>query len=264
MKTLRLAGALWVIGMLGLPVVGSAQLAAPRSNRAAEALPATIPIFPLEDVVLFPNSSVPLHIFEPRYREMIADALVGDGIIGMILLRPGYEADYYGRPPVYAVGCAGTIIEAEELSDGRYMILLGGLVRFRVTREDRSRAYRLADVEPLPEVLDDQRQEILKERREDRSRAYRLADVEPLPEVLDDQRQEILKERRRRLAGMRDAISGLSPLFNSLSDEEFVDRLSQVLTLSPAGRQSLLELDGLVERADALVEFLVLRTAVPL
>ncbi len=234
MKTLRLAGALWVIGMLGLPVVGSAQLAAPRSNRAAEALPATIPIFPLEDVVLFPNSSVPLHIFEPRYREMIADALVGDGIIGMILLRPGYEADYYGRPPVYAVGCAGTIIEAEELSDGRYMILLGGLVRFRVTREDRSRAYRLADVEPLPEVL-------------------------------DDQRQEILKERRRRLAGMLDAISsGLSPLFNSLSDEEFVDRLSQVLTLSPAGRQSLLELDGLVERADALVEFLVLRTAVPL
>ena len=70
MKTLRLAGALWVIGMLGLPVVGSAQLAAPRSNRAAEALPATIPIFPLEDVVLFPNSSVPLHIFEPL--EMVA------------------------------------------------------------------------------------------------------------------------------------------------------------------------------------------------
>ena len=234
MKTLRLAGVLWVIGMLGLPVVGSAQLAASRSNRAAEALPATIPIFPLEDVVLFPNSSVPLHIFEPRYREMIADALLGDGIIGMILLRPGYEADYYGRPPVYTVGCAGTIIEAEELPDGRYMILLGGLVRFRVTREDRSRAYRLADVEPLPEVL-------------------------------DDQGQEILKERRRRLAGMLDAISsGLSPLFNSLSDEAFVDRLSQVLTLSPAERQSLLELDGLVERADALVEFLVLRTAVPL
>jgi len=233
-KTLRLAGVLWVIGMLGLPAVGAAQLAAPGSNRAAEALPATIPIFPLEDVFLFPNSSVPLHIFEPRYREMIADALLGDGIIGMILLRPGYEADYYGRPPVHTVGCAGTIIEAEELPDGRYMILLGGLVRFRVTREDRSRAYRMADVEPLPEML-------------------------------DNQGQEILKERRRRLAGMLDAISsGLSPLVDSLSDEEFVDRLSQVLALSPAERQSLLELDGLVQRADALVEFLVLRTTVPL
>ena len=152
----------------------------------------------------------------------------------MILLQPGYEADYYGRPPVYTIGCAGTIIEAEELPDGRYMILLDGLVRFRVTGEDRSRAYRLAEVEPLPEVL-------------------------------DDQEQEILKERRLRLAGMLDAISsGSSPLVNSLSDAEFVDRLAQVLALSPSERQSLLELDGLVERADALVEFLVLRTAVPL
>lgn len=234
MKTLRLAGALRVIGIVGLPVVGLAQLAAPGSNRAADALPATIPIFPLEDVVLFPNSSVPLHIFEPRYREMMADALQGDGIIGMVLLRPGYEADYYGRPPVYSVGCAGTITEAEELPDGRYVILLGGLVKFRVTLEDRSRAYRLADVEPLPEFL-------------------------------DDQGLEILKERRGRLAGMLDVMSpGLSPLADSLSDAEFVDRLSQGLALSSAERQSLLELDSLVERADALVEFLAARTEVPL
>ena len=233
MKTLRLAGMLWVIGMVGLPVVGSAQFAAPGSIRAADALPEAIPIFPLEDVVLFPNSSVPLHIFEPRYREMIADALQGDGIIGMVLLRPGYEADYYGRPPVYSVGCAGTITEAEELPDGRYVILLGGLVRFRVIREDRSRAYRLADVEPLPELL-------------------------------DDEGQEALKERRGRLAGMLDAMSpGLSPLADSLSDAEFVDRLSQVLALSAAERQSLLELDGPVDRADALVEFLQSRSAVP-
>lgn len=234
MTTLRVAGVLCVVGMLGLPVVGSAQQpVAPGSNGAADALPATIPIFPLEDVVLFPHSSVPLHIFEPRYREMVADALQGDGTIGMVLLRPGYEADYYGRPPVYSVGCAGTIAEAEELPDGRYVILLRGLVRFRVTREDQSRAYRLADVEPLPEVL-------------------------------DDQEVEILKERRKRLAELLDTMApGAEPFGDSLSDEEFVDRLSQALELSPAQRQALLE-EGLIARADALVGFLVSRIAVPL
>ena len=64
-------------------------------------LPPTIPIFPLPNVVLFPNVFLPLHIFEPRYRAMVADALKGDRMIGMVLLRPGWEGDYEGRPPVY-------------------------------------------------------------------------------------------------------------------------------------------------------------------
>jgi Lon protease-like protein len=69
-------------------------------------LPPAIPIFPLPNVVLFPNVFLPLHIFEPRYKEMVADALAGDRIIGMALLRPGWEGDYEGRPPIYPVGCA--------------------------------------------------------------------------------------------------------------------------------------------------------------
>ena len=69
---------------------------------SAQALPPSIPIFPLPDVVLFPDVSLPLMIFEPRYRAMIADALKGDRIIGMVLLRPGFEADYAGRPPIFA------------------------------------------------------------------------------------------------------------------------------------------------------------------
>ena len=73
-------------------------------------LPSSIPLFPLPNVVLFPNVFLPLHIFEPRYRKMIADALEGDRIIGMVLLRPGYEAEYEGRPPIYQVGCAGVIV----------------------------------------------------------------------------------------------------------------------------------------------------------
>ena len=76
-------------------------------------LPPTIPLFPLPNVVLFPSVFLPLHIFEPRYREMVGDALTGDRIIGMVLLRPGWEADYEGRPPIYPVGCAGLITLSE-------------------------------------------------------------------------------------------------------------------------------------------------------
>ena len=68
-----------------------------------------LPLFPLPNVVLFPNVFLPLHIFEPRYREMVADAIAGDRMIGMVLLRPGWENNYEGRPPVYPIGCSGLI-----------------------------------------------------------------------------------------------------------------------------------------------------------
>src|SRR5215204_5286886 len=74
-------------------------------------LPPEIPIFPLEPTMLFPGVSRPLHIFEPRYRAMVADALKGDRIIGMTTVKPGYEADYAGRPPIYEIGCAGVITD---------------------------------------------------------------------------------------------------------------------------------------------------------
>ena len=90
-------------------------------------LPPTIPIFPLPNAVLFPNVFLPLHIFEPRYREMVADALQGDRIIGMVLLRPGWEPDYDGRPAIYPIGCAGVITNAERLPDGRFNIVLRGM-----------------------------------------------------------------------------------------------------------------------------------------
>ena len=92
-----------VLLMISLPL---AQHDLTESRSGPNEIPDTFPIFPLRDVVLFPNSSVPLHIFEPRYREMIADSLEGDGIIGMVLLQPGHENDYYGRPPGFTIGCA--------------------------------------------------------------------------------------------------------------------------------------------------------------
>ncbi len=88
-------------------------IAIPSLAVAQTPLPDAIPIFPLEDVMLFPDMSVPLHIYEPRYKAMVADALKGNRIIGMVQLRPGYEKDYERSPSVFAVGCAGVISESE-------------------------------------------------------------------------------------------------------------------------------------------------------
>jgi len=90
-----------------MPVALALVLALIVSARAAAAEEKEIPLFPLPEVVLFPNTDRPLLIYEPRYREMVADALKGDRTIGMVRLRPGFEKDYDGRPPIDAVGCAG-------------------------------------------------------------------------------------------------------------------------------------------------------------
>src|SRR5207253_1884878 len=100
-----------------------------------------LPLFPLPNVVLFPNVFLPLHIFEPRYREMVADAIASDRMIGIVLLRPGWNVDRgqgpvsldeAGRAPVYPIGCSGLITHVEQLADGRYNIVLRGLERFRI------------------------------------------------------------------------------------------------------------------------------------
>src|SRR5262249_47349770 len=110
-----------------------------------------LPLFPLPNVVLFPNVFLPLHIFEPRYREMVADALAADRMIGMVLLRPGWERDYEGRPPIFPIGCSGVMTHVERLNDGRYNIVLRGLERFRIVEESHERSYRRAIVESLHE-----------------------------------------------------------------------------------------------------------------
>ena len=155
MMATRLACLLGAAGALCTPIVFHAQAGPPAQAFDTGTLPPTIPIFPLQDVMLFPQLTRPLHIFEPRYRDMVADALEGDRLIGMVLLEPGHEAEYEGRPPVYPVGSAGIITTVEELPDGGYNILLRGLTKFRITGEDQSRSYRLAHVEAIPEKLSD-------------------------------------------------------------------------------------------------------------
>jgi uncharacterized protein len=110
-------------------------------------LPNIIPLFPLPNFVLFPGLTVPLHIFEPRYRAMVSDASRGDGIIGMTMLRGDWEQDYEGYPDIYAVGCAGRITTLARLPDGRFNLMLEGIDEFRVRREMRDHAYRTAEIE---------------------------------------------------------------------------------------------------------------------
>jgi uncharacterized protein len=198
-------------------------------------LPPTLPIFPLPNVVLFPNVFLPLHIFEPRYRDMVADALQGDRIIGMVLLRPGFESDYDGRPPVYAVGCAGLISHAERLPDGRYNIVLRGLEKFRIRSEDDSRSYRLAQIEAL---------------------------VEPMA---DPDREALRGERRRLEALLVPRAEGRgadSTVPSSMSDDELVNALAQYLELEPVEKQALLERHGLLARCRSLIELLEMKVLI--
>jgi len=187
-------------------------------------LPAVIPIFPLEEATLFPHATRPLLIFEPRYRAMIADALKGDRIIGMVRLRPGFEAEYEGRPPIDPMGCAGRIIEYEQLPDGRYTILLQGLTRFRVTREEQGRSYRLAQVAAVAEAT---------------SPDDRFA----------------LRTSRERLEALLSA-AGMELGADPGGDERVIDTVAQYLRMPSERRQQLLEMDGPLRRARALIDLL--------
>jgi Lon protease-like protein len=110
-------------------------------------------LFPLPNLVLFPYVIQPLHIFEPRYRDLMADCLQDDRLITMALLRPGWEEEYHGRPAIHPVVCVGGVVKEELLPDGRYNLLLHGLSRARVVEELPSeKLYRLARVELLEDV----------------------------------------------------------------------------------------------------------------
>lgn len=191
----------------------------------------TIPIFPLPTVVLFPNVFLPLHIFEPRYRQMVTEAISGDRIIGMTLLR-GADDSGQARPPVYTVGCSGVITHVERLADGRFNLILRGVEKFRILGEE----------DPLPGQL------------------YRKAHVAGLDEALGDRDREALAAERGRLE------SRLAPLFDraraesflpqTMPDADLVNALAQYLEFDPVERQALLEQPGPLARCRAMMELL--------
>jgi Lon protease-like protein len=150
---------------------------------------ASVPLFPLPDVVLLPGAVIPLHIFEERYKAMTADALRGDRRIAMALLKPGWKCNYFARPAIEPVVCVGTILSHEKLPTGEYNFLLRGDFRARVLEEKTHKPYRIARVERLVESsameidLESQRQrlcELLREECFDR-----LAGASAIRKMLD-------------------------------------------------------------------------------
>ena len=123
------------------------------ANQLPEDFTGTVRLFPLPNLVLFPNVVQPLHIFEPRYREMLEDSLAADQLIAIALLQPGWEADYDERPSIFPVTCIGRVVSHSRLEDGRYNLLLLGLRRASVIRElPATTSYRMAEVAVLEDV----------------------------------------------------------------------------------------------------------------
>ena len=112
-----------------------------------------LPIFPLPNVVFFPRTLLPLYIFEPRYAQMVADALEGNQQIGMALLQPGWESRQDESPEVFKTGGMGLIAQYKPLEEGRYNILLSGRHRYRIMEFIQEAPYRVARVRLLDEVM---------------------------------------------------------------------------------------------------------------
>ena len=204
----------------------------------------SLAIFPLSDVVLLPEATAPLYIFEPRYRQMTRDALEGSGLIGMVTVRPGNAHEMAGNPPIFEVGCLGRIAHAAQQPDGTYQIVLLGQQRFRVLSEDppdTERLYRQAQVELL-------------------------ADVEPGNDV---ERKQLEKARAEltallltliRRAGSDEPDRVLEPLVE-LTPANYVNTLTRSISFQPIERQQLLEADSIVGRFETMSDLLRFRLA---
>jgi len=192
-----------------------------------------VPIFPLPNVVLFPKTLLPLHIFEHRYRAMTREAIAGDGKIAILLLKEGWEFDSNDRPALHEIGCVGRVETYEELEEGKYNIVLTGLHRIRLVREIEHSPYRLAEVEVLEEaVCDDQNEDI----------------------ILRRNRLGGLFSRYLELAASDKAGAGETVL--RLGFEAMVNMVATALNLPAETKQALLEMNEVTDRYDALMPIL--------
>jgi Lon protease-like protein len=186
-----------------------------------------LPIFPLPHVQLFPHALLPLHVFEPRYRDLVRDAMAGERLIAVAALEPGFETDYHGRPPVRPVLGVGRVVGHEPLEEGRANIVLRGLARARIERElPPGESYRLVDAATLDDRL----------RADFDDRAARETLV-----LLADQLALKLPsggETLRELARSQPELGAL------------VDVLSAALVTDPDDRQTLLETLDVAARVD--------------
>jgi Lon protease-like protein len=206
--------------------------------RPAGPLPEIVPIFPLVGVLLLPRGRLPLNIFEPRYLAMTRDALKGERLIGM--MQPSDPADKSRNPPVYPIGCAGRITSFAETDDGRYLITLTGVSRFRVTRE-------------LP-LLDGYRRVV--------------ADWTPFAEDAAEAGEPPPFDRDRLMRGLgayfkqRQLAADWEALRNAPGDR-LVTTLAMMCPFEPSEKQALLEAADFAERARLLTAIVEMAAQAP-
>jgi hypothetical protein len=194
-----------------------------------------LPVFPLAGAMLFPRAQLPLHIFEPRYRDMVRDALASDGLIAMIQPR-----DDEIPPGLFDVGCIGRIASSEELEDGRFNIVLDGLSRFRTVRE--------AEVETAYRQVDG-----------DRS-GFEEDEAEPEPLGIAH-RADLERESRRYADALGYQVDWEA--VGRLDDEMLVNGIAQIAPLDIGSKQALLEARDIADRAELLVQFMQFQRMAP-
>jgi Lon protease-like protein len=199
-------------------------------------LPQVIPVFPLDGALLLPRGQLPLNIFEPRYLNMVDDAMAGDRVIGMIQTIGGSRS----RPTLAPVGCVGRITAYAETSDGRYLITLTGVCRFRVAAE-------LPVQSPYRQVR---------------------ADYEGFEEDMktSEELQDLAFDRGRFLQALKNYLNRRSldvdwETAQAAPEEALVNSLSMALPFEPQEKQALLEAEGLPERREALTALLEIDAA---
>ncbi len=205
-----------------------------KDHEEAARRPEGIALFPLPSVALLPGQLMPLHIFEPRYRQMCKDSLEGKSFWVLGRLRPGYEADYQGRPPVYPIAGLGRTVGLKELDDGRWLVALRGVARVAITSElPPDKLYRQVRVDLL-----NSEQEVPASELQDR-----LAELVLFSEHLLAQMGGDVTKLRNHLAQCKD------PFLQ-------IDMLAAAMAPGPASRQTMLETLNPLERCDKLHEYL--------
>lgn len=198
-------------------------------------VPESVPLFPLPTVVFFPETYLPLHIFEPRYREMVQDASIQGHCIGMALLKEGWEDVYNEAPAIYPTGCVGRIISSHKLADGRFNIVLQGLHRCTYEEQKVSTAYRQARVQ--------------------------LHLQQDNPSLDAETRMNLENVTQEYLAWKKAHELCQVIASGKLTDSIFVHNLSAGLDLTPVEKQFLLESDHLIQQARRLIDLIRFKLA---
>ena len=184
-----------------------------------------ISIFPLTGAIIFPSMQLPLHIFEPRYRDLVSDSLARDRKIGMI--QPKGQGNH---PPLFRVGCLARIQDVEAMDDGRYNIILEGVQRFSVIKElDVATSFRQVEAE--------------------------LWDEDEMGETLSLAERASIEIESRRFAESQGYNVDLAAV-SQLDDYSLVNAIAQIAPFDFAAKQALLEARGLSDRSDTIVQLM--------